>query len=285
MQYDVEDQGLAYLDQCIKKGEYPTLVNFGVSSVVAKQTFYVQWETIQSIESGIVFLLGMYKTSKNTEFDILDANIMKSISTMSLWRWETDNSVYDYIVELHAKSGIVISPEQITKIKTIVDAGIANDSQGLIFQISPCMAFLNALINLHLDKMTTKIIFVVDKSLCPKALHAPNDVLIPFFIHDIEHPIYIDYRENSFAEYIINKPQILLDESGIVTFDKSLLEASVTDSHLFNMTFLIPETPRFGFNISYIDLLSLRRATNEYIGYIQKVLHIPEKVSAVQPAQ
>ncbi len=285
MNYDVEDQGLVYIDQCIKKGEYPTLVNFGVSSVVAKQTFYVQWETIQSIESGIIFLLGMYKTSKNAAFEVLDENVMKSISTMSLWKRENDNSVYDYITELHAKNNIVISPEQMGKIKSIVETGIANDSQGILFQISPCMAFLNALINLHLDKMTTKIIFVVDKALCPKALHAPHDVLIPFFIQDNAHPVYVDYREASFSEYIISRPQELLNESGIVTFDKALLEASVTDPHLFNMTFLIPETPRFGFNISYVDLLSLRRATNEYIGYIQKVLHIPEKGSTVQTVQ
>jgi hypothetical protein len=271
--YGEEDRGLAFLADCIKKGTLPDLVSVRSRSDEKEQNYYIEWETIQSLETGIICILGILKSSKASSCEKLDDDIMKSIAFGELWR-RTDGTIYDFIVKKHAEKGIIITPSEIHAIEQKVQESLDADQSGIIFKASPVLALLNGLIRLHADGYVNKMIFVVQESICKACqMRGPRSTLIPFFNEDKDHPVYVDITSKPFHEYILQETIEDLNNSVIATVDKNLLEDSKVNAKLQNISFLIPECTYFGFTEEYVNTnLSGSRIVNEYILYKQKVI-------------
>jgi len=276
MKYDQDDSGLAYLAQCIRENIVPNIVGTGSKSVLEKQSFIIQWEMIQSLETGILFMLGLIHNSGDEIVRMLDTEIVSKISFSDVWHRKED-TVFDLIFARHEEKGIIISQEHKDYIKNKVFKTIQNDPSGLLYSVSPFLVFLNALINLYSDRMIKKMILVIPKEYTHPANEKPFKIMAPYFPQDESYPIYIDITEKSFCDYILSFSKKDLDESVIVTDSKELLEKSVEADIITNASFVFPECERSGFDLQYQDALLITKPANEYILYTQKALLMRDK--------
>jgi hypothetical protein len=265
--YDEEDRGLEFIANCFKGGIAPTLVDYAKSDQKQKQTYYVEWETMQSFETGFLFLLGAMRSSKNNLFQKLSPEIMNTLSFHKLWTRSNYADVFEYIQSLHDN----ITDDDIKEMKRLVYESISTDVQGLIFQVSPFLSILNALMNIHTDRLSNKIIFVLKEHMCRNAMDAPFKALLPFFDKNDDSLVYIDTTALTFCDYIEEnvKPEDL-NNSVIVTYDPWLLENSSKKGIYENITFISPECKIRHINEDYFNTLSLKKPMNEYILYKQK---------------
>jgi hypothetical protein len=272
MTYDDEDKGLAFLSECIKAGKIPELVSMGPDFNMDDQTYYVQWETLQSLETGILFIMGVFKTSDSEIFNVINTDVMKSISFHDIWNRNKED-IYEFIVEKHKIAGHSVTFEEINNIKIAVEASFKSDDTGFIFHVSPLLSILNALINLYLDGHIKKMVFVAQKKYCHewRSMRGLRNTLTPFFSENKDYPVYIDITSESFGEYI-SRLNSSLNNSVIVTMDKELLQNSIENPKLDNATFIVPRCQRLGLSGKYIEELSSKRISNEYILYEQKIL-------------
>jgi hypothetical protein len=251
----------------------PDLVPVGPNADIEEQAFYIQWDTIQSLETGILFLLGVMKTSKSEIFDILEPSIMKTISFSTVWGREPNETVYDLIAKKHAEHEYRIAEADMNRIESAVTESIKSDTLGILFQVAPMLSILNGLIRLHTDGLAKKMVFVAPQAMCAGcASQGPRTTLIPFFVEDKDHPIFVDITDISFTDYIIRMEEKDLKNSVIVTMEKDLLDQSVILDKLSNISFIVPECNRYKITPEYIATLMNKRVANEYILYKQKPL-------------
>jgi hypothetical protein len=67
-------------------------------------------------------------------------------------------------------------------------------------------------------------------------------------------------------------PLSQLDNAVIVTMDRELLELSVKSERYNRISFIIPECKRLGITNEYVNTISGKRLSNDYILYRQKPL-------------
>jgi hypothetical protein len=273
IQYDEEDRGLAFLSDCIRKGTIPELVSIRPKNNIKEQIYYVEWETIQSLETGILCILGILKSMGTESCEKLDDTVMKSISFSELWR-RPSGTIYDVIVKKHAEKGIIITPSEIHAIEQQIQESLDADQTGIIFKASPVLVLLNGLIRLHMDGHVKKMIFVVPESMCRACqVRGPRTMLVPFFNEDNDHPVYVDITPKSFHEYMLQESVTDLNNSVIATVDKNLLEDSRNNIKFQGISFIIPNCTYRGFDSEYVNTtLAGSRITNEYILYKQQVI-------------
>lgn len=277
------DPNIKFLIDTINSGTPLNLVNGSKNGKDVAQTYIIQWDGIvQHFDSGRLAMIGVaaqYGLSQACAE--LDSDIMKSISTYHLlYNLDKQLSFYDLIYELHKSKypqNTWDNWKSIVKtVETDIDELIKNDTEGLIFQISPFLSVLNALKNMYIDNTISSAIFVLNESLCINCHKSPFIALSKFFEQNPERPIYIDLTNLTFDEYMkkYTREHSSLANHVIITDNNKFIWDTIENPNINGVSILMPYNPVKNLTDQVAKAASDAKMQNEYIVYTNKPLTV-----------
>lgn len=267
----VDDSGLASLVKDIKEHNPIGFINNNPNNSLSEIcSFIIQWEDIiQSFEVGMVYIMGLLR-DKYPVMKKYDYKLMSLINFRSVWN-RSENTVFEFIKAIHAKNGIKILERDIKETESLIWEFIHNDSEGIIFNKSPLLSFLNSIINLYLDGECSSILFVVDEKYTKSknGMKSFANLLKSYFPESNGKPIYIDTRKDSFLKYLSDN-KCLKPNTVVVTSDIQTISSIATSTKLQDITVIYPEIKRLHLTNDYAPMLALLNQYMEFICYNNK---------------
>ena len=244
------------------------------TGTIGNQNYIIQYdEIIQSFDTGILCVIGMIsELDKESNCAKLDPKVMKNIDYWDLKDRESDIDVFKYIQLRHKSEGIKISDEIMKGVVREVDSKAYNDKTGLLLSVSPYLSGLNALINVYIDQTMTKLIIYVDNHKVRQCHEVVKRILKKCFIKSKKTPIYIEFSDISFNDFIIGLTKNYsvmddLDGSVVMTTDRNFIESTAKNPKIKNVSVVFPVSKSNHLTEELPAILHLIKPECEYVGY------------------
>jgi hypothetical protein len=266
---DTSQDDLAFYANLVKHRK--NVKFYSPNDMFQKDVYIIQWENImQSFDTGIICLMGaIQREDEGSLIQKLNIEIMSAMNFYTIWD-RTSGSIFDYIKEQHAKKNIILSDDYMHDLEYEICAHIMQEKTGILFTISTPLSFWNAIISVYNNNYAEQLIFVIDEKDAYSCQHIPYDLLLQFFPEYIHCEIYIEYRKESFYDYITQYMNTNKSPLHIVCGEFKLLTDSMENTAIKNMTYIVPESTWLGIDHEIINALSITCKRNEYICYKQK---------------
>lgn len=240
--------------------------------VTQTQQYVIQWENvIQSFETGILFLMGVIREmNPESSFHKMDADILKEISFKKLW-CRSQRFFYDYLKDLHKEKGIELSDEDVATIQVEISSYLLSDTTGVLFEVSPKLDFLRALMQIYDQGEVSKLIFVIDEKFCKNCKDSPSLFLTQFFDESVFSEIMLEVISVPIEEFLVDFRAKNTDlDTVFVIADPQVIVKSIEDPSFIEVTIIAPDIPGCDFSPEVFTYLNKYEYRNEYILFKQK---------------
>lgn len=247
-------------------------------AAIGPQVYVIQWEdVIQSFDTGIIAAIGTFilqdkDKKRDSVLSGLNHSVMDGFNFKNIWDRKRNLDIFDEIRERHAEAGSPLDTATVSEIRQYVLDKIKKDEMGLIFMVSPFLAFLKTFVRLFEQGQIKKAIIAYDEFLAETCEEMPFKILRPFFKKDDNQPIYLHPRKESFYEY----HERFMEENPIdhlvtVTSDPKVISGSADKKYKTHQYFIFPDYPLYKLSPDLCAAMTnLRRDNAEYVCYEQK---------------
>lgn len=269
------DPGMQMLNDILASRDKSIRLNVEENTgTIGKQNYIIQYDDIiQSFDTGILCVIGMIsELDKNSNCAKLDSKVMKNIDYWDLRDRESDIDVFKYIQLRHKSEGINISDDIMKGVVREVDSKAYNDKTGLLVSVSPYLSGLNALINVYVDQTMSKMIIWINNHKVRQCHDVVKRILRKCFIRNKNIPIYIEFSDISFNDFIIGltKNYSVMDEldgSVVMTTDRDFIQSTAENPKIKNVSVVFPVSNSNHLTEELPSILHLVKPECEYVGY------------------